>query len=368
MPQESREDVSPGPVLVTGAFGLVGSATVARLHEQGVAVVATDLDSPANRKAARKLPASVTVAWADLTDEAQVRRLVERVNPSAIVHLAAVIPAACYTHVALATRVNVGATMSLVRAAEAQPIRPRFVQASSVAVHGSCSPYRGDILRADSPTVPADSYGQLKLLAETAVRRSDLNWVVLRLGAVVSIDLRALPIDSGTMYLEWSLPADGRITTVDVRDVATAFANATTAAVVGEILLIAGDESHRQLQGQVGPAMVNALGLADCYPKGRKGDPDDESAWFVCDWMDTARAQQMLSFQNHSWPQMLDEIRRKIGPLRHLLRVFAPVVRVVLARRGPYRGLPGVYADPWGQVRRRWPGAGLIEPAPVVFD
>ena len=97
-------------VLVTGAFGLVGRETVARLTRQGRSVVATDLDTAANRKAARKLPSSVRVAWADLTDEAQVEQLVEDAAPSAIVHLAAVIPAMSYTNVALAQRVNVGAT------------------------------------------------------------------------------------------------------------------------------------------------------------------------------------------------------------------------------------------------------------------
>ena len=36
-------------VLVTGGFGLVGSATVRRLAALGRQVVATDLDTPANR-------------------------------------------------------------------------------------------------------------------------------------------------------------------------------------------------------------------------------------------------------------------------------------------------------------------------------
>ena len=45
-------------VLVTGGFGLVGSATVRRLGGRSAGrVVATDLDTPANRKAQPKLPA-----------------------------------------------------------------------------------------------------------------------------------------------------------------------------------------------------------------------------------------------------------------------------------------------------------------------
>ena len=44
-------------VLVTGAFGLVGTATVKQLVADGQRVVATDLDLPGNRKAAEKLTA-----------------------------------------------------------------------------------------------------------------------------------------------------------------------------------------------------------------------------------------------------------------------------------------------------------------------
>jgi nucleoside-diphosphate-sugar epimerase len=43
-------------VLVTGAFGLVGSAVVAELAGQGRRVVASDLDIPGNRKRAQGWP------------------------------------------------------------------------------------------------------------------------------------------------------------------------------------------------------------------------------------------------------------------------------------------------------------------------
>ena len=45
----------PETVLVTGAFGLVGSTTVKLLSDAGRHVVATDLGVPANRKAAGQL-------------------------------------------------------------------------------------------------------------------------------------------------------------------------------------------------------------------------------------------------------------------------------------------------------------------------
>ncbi|OBK14977.1 NAD-dependent epimerase/dehydratase family protein [Mycobacterium asiaticum] len=346
-------------VLVTGAFGLVGTETVARLHERGVAVVATDLCTPGNQKAARRLPGDVEVRWADLTDCEQVAALLTAVAPQVIVHLAAVIPTASYLNSALAQRVNVDATRSLLTAAEQMAHRPRFVYASSVAVHGPRNPHRNELLRADSPLQPVESYGAQKLEAERSVRASQVDWVVLRLGAVVSTRLQSLPINGDVLFLEWSAPSDGRINTVDSRDAASAFAAAATSDISGEIFMIGGDASHRHLQGEMGPAMADAIGLANCYPAGRPGDPEDDRAWFVCDWMDTARAQEVLGFQNHSWPSALQEIRAGVGKWRFVLAALRPIVRPILKRRMPYRGLPGVYADPWTLAFRRWPGAQL---------
>lgn len=155
------------------------------------------------------------------------------------------------------------------------------------------------------------------------------------------------------------MPTDGRIHTVDVRDVARAFAAATTADVAGEILLIAGDESHRLRQGEVGPALAAARGLVGVLPGGRPGDPDGDESWFVTDWMDTAHSQQLLRFQQHSWPDMLAEMRAAEGWRRYPMRLIAPLARRVLKSRAAYRDTPGRYADPWGAIR-----AALGDPGP----
>ena len=49
-------------VLVTGGFGLVGSATVRRLAELGRTVVIADLDTPANHAASAACPAALASA------------------------------------------------------------------------------------------------------------------------------------------------------------------------------------------------------------------------------------------------------------------------------------------------------------------
>ena len=129
-------------VLVTGGFGLVGSATVRQLAADGRRVVIADLETPANVKKAKALPDGVEVRWADLTDPDQVQRLISEVAPAAIIHLAAIIAPAIYRLAKVARRVNVDATATLVRIAEAQPTPPRFVHASSNAVFGPRNPHR----------------------------------------------------------------------------------------------------------------------------------------------------------------------------------------------------------------------------------
>ncbi|KUI27046.1 oxidoreductase [Mycobacterium sp. IS-1742] len=347
-------------VLVTGGFGLVGSQTVRRLAELGRRVVATDLGTDATRKAAASLPGGAEARWADLTDAAQVDQLLTEVAPAAIIHLAAVIPPPIYRNPKVARKVNVDATATLVRAAEALPQPPRFVQASSNAVYGARNPHRhtGPVT-ADTPPTPTELYGGHKLEAEEIVRASSLQWVVLRLGGVLSVDPKAMPLTTDALFFESALPTDGRLHSVDVRDVAWAFAAATTADVVGEILLIAGDDTHKIRQGEVGAALAGARGLAGALPPGRPGDPDRDDAWFITDWMDTARAQEALQFQHHSWPDMIAEMRAQVGVLRYPIQLLAPLARIFVARQSAYRNMPGKYADPWAAIRSRLGEPGL---------
>ena len=341
-------------VLVTGAFGLVGTATVRHLARLGRRVVATDLDTPANRAAAASLPAGVSVRWADLTDARQVPELLSEVQPASLIHLAAIIPPLCYAQPALARRVNVDATANLVNAAAAQSNPPRFVQASSIAVYGPRNPHRfSEVLTAETPVRPYDVYGGHKVEAESIVRESGLEWVILRLGGVLTVDL-SLGMDPNIIYFEALLPTDGRLQTVDVRDVAHAFAAATNTDVVGRTLLIGGDDSHRLIQGEIAASTAAAMGLVGGLPTGRPGDPEDDDGWFATDWMDTATAQELLGHQHYSWPQLLAETAEKAGWKRFPLRLIAPLAREYLKRQSPYYRQPGRYANPWEAVRRKW--------------
>ena len=99
---------------------------------------------------------------------------------------------------------------------------------------------------------------------------------------------------------------------------------------------------------------------------GRPGDPESDDGWYaVGDWMDTARAQELLRFQRHTWPELLDDLRTNTGWQRTAVRLLAPLVRATLRYRSPYRGQPGSYTDVWPALQRRFGTALLDGTAPL---
>ena len=352
------------PVLVTGALGNVGRHTVRALLGRRRRVVATDLRTPANEALARTLPERVELRWADLTDPDEVDALVEDVAPLAVVHLAAVIPPTSYLRPEVARGVNVEGTRHLVDAIEQRMPRAerncRLVHCSSIAVHGARNPHTGGLLTADTPTRPADVYGATKAEAERLVRASGVDWTILRLGAVIFPDM-ALTGDTDSQYLSAMLPADGRVHTVDGRDVAFALATAVGADCSGRTLMVGGGDSHRMRQRDLVHAMTWAAGVPGALPPLRPGDPDDDTAWFCTDWMDTTEAQRVLGFQRHTWKETRKALALSAGLRRYAGWPLVVPTRALLTLRSPLRGFPGRYAPMWRGVESRW-GADALTP------
>jgi len=337
-------------VLVTGAYGLVGRPVVDRLVADGHHVIAT-----AHHATKPALPTSVDVRSVDLTKPDQVTALLADVSPSAIVHLAACIPPMCYANRALARAVNVDATASLVRAAEKMPSPPRFVHASSMAVYGSRNPHRlTDLLTPETPSLASELYGCHKLEAENIVRSSGLEWSMLRLAGVITLEPLVDYGDFESFYFGSIMPEDNRCHSVDVRDVAAAFSAALTIDAVREIFMIAGDDSHKQSHREMAYASAEAIGTGRLLFPSRPGNPDSDTDWYPLDWMDTARSQQVLSFQRYSSSESYEEIRARMGRKARRLSMTAPVMAALMRRRAPYYKQPGEYADPWGRIRQRW--------------
>jgi UDP-glucose 4-epimerase len=169
-------------VLVTGARGKVGRATVAALQGAGHEVTATDLAAPVFERA---LPGEPAYVRAELTDAGEAFAVVA--GAEAVVHAAA-IPDPVHHPPHVVFHNNVMGVFNVLEAAVRFGVR-RFVNISSETVPGFFFPERAflpDYLPIDEehPVRPQDPYAMGKhvseQLMEGAVRRSDVRCISIR--------------------------------------------------------------------------------------------------------------------------------------------------------------------------------------------
>ncbi len=129
----------PGPVLITGAGGCIGSWVLALLTRAGVPACAFDLNDD-KRRPRLLMPASdvAAIQWrtGDIADSDQLMETVKSLRPCAIIHLAALQVPFCKADPVAGARVNVVGTVNVFEAARQLGIR-RLTYASSIAAHGA---------------------------------------------------------------------------------------------------------------------------------------------------------------------------------------------------------------------------------------
>ncbi len=160
-------------ILVTGANGLLGQHLIRQLVNEGKFAI------HAIGKGPSRLPYgqgnAVTYHQMDITDFKKSQALVEKISPHIIVHAAAVTqPNECATHKTQCWKTNVGATRTLLKAA--QKAKSYFIYVSTDFVFdGKEGPYDEHA----TPN-PINDYGESKLLAEEMVEMSGLHWAIVR--------------------------------------------------------------------------------------------------------------------------------------------------------------------------------------------
>jgi UDP-glucose 4-epimerase len=194
-------------VLVTGATGFVGRLLVPALAQRGWTVRAAMRDNQGAR-----FPSAIEIArHGDLSGQIDWSPLVE--GCSTIVHLAGIahsegVPPEQHD------RVNRRATEKLVDAAT-RAGAGRFILVSSIRAQSG--PSADHTLRETDEARPTDIYGRSKLAAETAVRASNVDYVILRpvviygpgvkgnLAALARLAASPLPLPFGAMRNRRSL-------------------------------------------------------------------------------------------------------------------------------------------------------------------
>lgn len=311
-------------VLVTGACGNVGAATVAELTARGFRVRALDLPTKANRAVATGFSARVDRCWGSITDRDLLGRA--RGGVDHVLHLAAVIPPATDADQTTAYAVNVGGMRALIEACAGATTPPGITFTSTAQVYGRNADAPGP-RTVDEVRHPEDTYSRQKVECEDLLQASDLRWTIFRLGMTPPVAL--VPI----IPFVFELHPETRVEFTHPRDVAVALAGTVgNDAVVGRILNIAGGADRRALYRDWLNESLAVMGV-DPLPVEAFGDRR-----FYTDWLDTADSQALLDYQRRYYADYLADIRGLLGSRLAVIRAAAPLVRRFILANSPYAG------------------------------
>ena len=317
-------------ILVTGARGKVGSATVAALAEAGHDVSATDMSRPRFEADAGGVP----YRQGDLTDAGDAFALVR--GHDAVVHTAA-IPDPMHNppHVVFAN--NLTATFNVIEAAVRFGV-PRVVNLSSETVPGFFFPERPflpDYVPVDEqhPIRPQDPYATAKhfgeQLMDAATRRSDLTGISIRPSWV---QWEGNIEDNLGPWLREPVASEGFWAYIDVYDLADAIrlaAEATTPA--HEVVYIASPDiaSHETL------ATLAERFHGDAAPEIRRSAEERPNGISI------AKARALIGYDpQRSWRDYLEDDGRLRPAVRERLERGATGVQRGRRMTGA-TGLPG---------------------------
>ena len=307
-------------VLLTGAFGNLGSLVLKTLLQHGYSVIAFDLRSSSNLRVAKSFTHSpnAVVHWGDIRDQAQVRYLVQQVD--AVIHLAAIIVPFSESNPALAYEVNVLGTRYIVDTIQAMERKPLMAYCSSFAVFGPQGQPPPRTLN-ETP-IATDHYSQHKIACEDMVKRMQSPWIILRLGGMADSRMRHRGLDQAKYAL--SMAATNRFEYIHPQDAATAFVNSLTqTAAHNKIHLIGGGPGCQVTHKDVLNAALGAIGIT-------LSESDFGESALYADWADTSESQRLLQFQHHSFESFRRENLEAFRFIRPFVQPLAPLIKRLL--------------------------------------
>jgi len=273
----------PGPVVVTGAGGCIGSWVLSLLARAGVEACAFDLSEDKRRP--RLLIAEndlEKIRWhtGDISDGAALLRTLEAVRPCAIVHLAALQVPFCKADPVAGAKVNVVGTVNVFEAARRLGIK-RIAYASSIAAYGAMDEGHGAM---------HTLYGAYKYCDEQIAKVYSQDWSVhsvgIRPGVVYGVG-RDQGLTSKTTFAvlaaaggkPYEVPFSGGVSWLYAGEAASAFIHAVARERAGAPVfdmngVYAPVEEGLKILKQIAPsAKVTSSGQALAFPMHLPDEP-----------------------------------------------------------------------------------------------
>src|SRR3981081_1755165 len=222
----------PGPVVVTGAGGCIGSWVLSLLARAGVEACAFDLSEDKRRPRLLMSEGGVDkIQWrtGDISDGAALTRTLEAVRPCAVIHLAALQVPFCKADPVAGAKVNVVGTVNIFEAARGLGIK-RIAYASSIAAYGAMDDGHGAM---------HTLYGAYKYCDEQIAKVYSQDWSVhsvgIRPGVVYGVG-RDQGLTSKTTFAilaaaagkPYEVPFSGGVSWLYAGEVASAFIHAVS--------------------------------------------------------------------------------------------------------------------------------------------
>ena len=305
-------------VLVTGGAGRLGINVCKNFLNDGSQVRVFDLDTPRNRESVKALEDKAEILWGDITKPDSVRKALEKVD--AVVHMAGILPPLADEKPELCAKVNVGGTKILVDLIKEKGVHTPLVFTSSVAVFGPTANVNEPLCADKHVPHPKDTYGETKLRAENLIKESGIDYVILRLTAIMYFDFEV-----GDLKRMFTVPLNNRVEFCHPDDLSIAILNAIKnfAAIKGNTLIISGGPeqrmTYRDMVGNIMGVMRLPLPPAEKFTK----EP------YYLDWYDTTKSQELLKYQQKTFSDYLRDYAK--GLTRRYSTLFLPFMRYLVS-------------------------------------
>jgi nucleoside-diphosphate-sugar epimerase len=288
-------------VLVTGAFGNIGSNTVKNLLEQKHKVRCFDIKTEANEIAAKKFDGKIEMCWGDIRNLQDVAAAVK--GQDVVIHLAAIIPLDSEIKPDWAKEINVSGTKNIIDELKKLSPSPKLIFASSTTIFGYTQEKKPPIKVTD-PINPSSNYTRHKAEGEKLVQESGLKWCIMRFAAVTPVEYKPNP-------MAFYISLDSRMEFTHTKDAGLALANAASSDKVwGKILLIGGGARNQIRYRDYIHRSMEATGLG-AFPEEAFGNLPATP-----DWIDTSESQALLNYQRHTLDDFLKDRIASLGPRR----------------------------------------------------
>lgn len=307
-------------VLITGGLGNIGQQVTTELVKHGFDVRVFDLENKKKLKNAKKMK-NVEFFWGDITKEEDVKNALKNID--LVVHLAFIIPKISSTGIdiekapKIAEKINVQGTKNLIETMESLDKPNKIIFTSTVHVYGITQHLKPPLKITDE-VHPNEIYSYHKVLCEEMIKKSNLKYLILRLGASITFDLKIENFINGL----FDVPLNNRIEFVHSKDIALSIVNAIKRDDLwGKILNIGGGKKCQYYYKDMVSKILNEIGI---------GMPPEEfftKNYFAVDWLDTEESEKFLNYQKRGLDDYIKDLKKELGVRILFIRLFKPFIR-----------------------------------------